>query len=178
MSLSESSFTCTSLQGLADIFHETEPPGRPDLLEPHILRSLSNVKAVSVHTSHSACHCVVLDADGAAWMFGRNERSVLGVSGDVVSENAPRKVMPQELGAPKGTKFVYAACGRSHTLLVGSEGQVWTAGVNNMGQVREVLRNAAVSSLIGTCSNFIVRSPRLPRGRQVQDHRWARIPGQ
>ncbi|KAI0692446.1 RCC1 BLIP-II [Cytidiella melzeri] len=107
---------------------------KPDLLEPHILRSLSNVKAVSIHTSHSGCHCVVLDVDGAAWLFGRSERSVLGVSGDAVSENAPKKLTPQELGASKDTKFITAACGRSHTLLVGSDGQVWTCGVNNMGQ--------------------------------------------
>jgi alpha-tubulin suppressor-like RCC1 family protein len=77
----------------------------------------------------------VLDVDGAAWMFGRSERLVLGVPGDVVSENAPIRVTPQELGAGKGTKFVHAACGRSHTLLVGSDGRVWTCGVNNMGQV-------------------------------------------
>ena len=107
----------------------------PDLLEPHILRSLGNVKAVSIHTSHSACQCIVLDIDGAAWLFGRNERSVLGAPGDVISESAPIKVTPQSLGAPKATRFVYAACGRSHTLLVGSEGQVWTCGANNMGQV-------------------------------------------
>lgn len=108
-----------------------------DLLEPHILRSLSNVKAVSIHTSHSACHCVVLDIDGTAWLFGRNERSVLGAPGDVISENSPIKLTPQALGASKGTKFVNAACGRSHTLLVGSEGQVWTCGANNMGQVSQ-----------------------------------------
>lgn len=106
----------------------------PDLLEPHILRSLGNVKAVSVHTSHSACHCIVLDIDGAAWLFGRNERAVLGAPGDVISENAPIKVTPQSLGAAAHTKFVHAACGRNHTLLVGSEGQVWSCGVNNMGQ--------------------------------------------
>lgn len=109
----------------------------PDLLEPHILRSLSNVKAVSIHTSHSACHCVVLDIDGTAWLFGRNERSVLGAPGDVISENSPIKLTPQALGASKSTKFVNAACGRSHTLLVGSEGQVWTCGANNMGQVSQ-----------------------------------------
>ncbi|KAI0825648.1 RCC1/BLIP-II [Irpex lacteus] len=107
---------------------------QPDLAEPHILRSLSNVKAVSIHTSHSGCHCVVLDTDGTAWLFGRSERFVLGVPGDVVSENAPKKLTPQEVGASKGVKFVNAACGRSHTVLVGSDGQVWTSGVNNSGQ--------------------------------------------
>ena len=110
---------------------------RRDLLEPHILRSLSNVKVVSIHASCCGCYCVVLDIDGAAWIFGRNDKSCLGVSGvDAISENAPRRVVPQELGAPKSTRFVHAALGRNHTLLVGSEGQVWTAGANHAGQVR------------------------------------------
>ncbi|EMD39122.1 hypothetical protein CERSUDRAFT_46878, partial [Gelatoporia subvermispora B] len=109
-------------------------PG-PDLLEPHILRSLSLIKAVSIHTTCIACHCVVLDIDGVAWLFGRNERGALGVAGvDAISENAPRRLTAQQLGASKGTRFVNAACGKNHTLLVGSDGQVWTSGINNNGQ--------------------------------------------
>ncbi|KAI8985752.1 regulator of chromosome condensation 1/beta-lactamase-inhibitor protein II [Trametes punicea] len=107
----------------------------PDLLEPHILRSLSNIKAVSIHTSCAGCHCVVLDIDGVAWLFGRNDKSCLGVSGvDAISENSPRRLTAQDLGEAKGTRLVYAACGRNHTLLVGSEGQLWSAGANHAGQ--------------------------------------------
>lgn len=108
----------------------------PDLLEPHILRSLSNVKTASIHTSCSGCHFVALDIDGNAWLFGRNGSSALGVAGvDHVSENAPRRVSPSELGAGKRAKFVYATCGRNHTLLVDSDGGVWSAGANTYGQV-------------------------------------------
>ena len=53
-----------------------------------------------------------------------------------MSENAPRMVRPSDLGAPIGVRFVEAACGRNHTLLVGSDGSLWTAGANNLGQVR------------------------------------------
>ena len=114
-----------------------------DLLEPHILRSLSNIKAVSIHTSCVGCHCVVLDVDGTAWMFGRNDKSCMGVAGmDEISENEPRRLTAQELGAPKTTRFVHAACGRNHTLLVGSEGQLWTAGQNHAGQVSAFSREA------------------------------------
>ncbi|KXN84132.1 hypothetical protein AN958_00402 [Leucoagaricus sp. SymC.cos] len=117
------------------INQETGEPLNPDLLEPHILRSLLNVKTTSVHTSCAGCHFVAIDIDGNAWLFGRNGSSCLGVSGeDYISENAPRKVKPSELGAPKGIKFVHAACGRNHTLLVGSDGSIWSAGVNNLGQ--------------------------------------------
>ncbi|TFK48358.1 RCC1/BLIP-II [Heliocybe sulcata] len=112
-----------------------ENPDHPDLLEPHILRSLSNVKAVSIHASCAGCHCVVIDVDGAAWTFGRNEKACQGLVGvECVWETAPRRVTPADLGAHKGTKFVHAGCGRNHTLLVGSEGQVWSAGMNNLGQ--------------------------------------------
>jgi len=106
----------------------------PDLLEPYILRSLSNVKAASVHTSCCGCHVVVLDVDGVAWMFGRNTPAVLGVPRvDAVSENAPINLEAKDLGAAKGTKFVHATL----TILVGDDGQVWTVGVNNLGQVRD-----------------------------------------
>jgi alpha-tubulin suppressor-like RCC1 family protein len=108
----------------------------PDLLEPHILRSLSNVKAASIHTSSSGCHTIVLDIDGRAYLFGRNERSALGVvKEEVISENAPEVLTAADLGAAEGTKFVNAACGRSHSLLVGSDGCVWSVGKNDLGQV-------------------------------------------
>ncbi|KAG2098284.1 regulator of chromosome condensation 1/beta-lactamase-inhibitor protein II [Suillus discolor] len=112
-------------------------PDAPDLLEPHILRSLSNIKIASIHASCSGCHFILLDVDGAAWMFGRNASSALGVSGEDVisiSEDTPRRVLPTDLGAEEGTRFVQAACGRSHSLLVGDNGQVWSAGANNLGQ--------------------------------------------
>jgi alpha-tubulin suppressor-like RCC1 family protein len=108
-------------------------------LEPHILRALSNIKAISVHTSAHACHQIVLDVDGIAWLFGRNGKScALGVPNTIeaISESAPRKLTALELGGTPTTKFVHAACGRNHTLLVGSEGQLWSAGINNLGQVR------------------------------------------
>jgi len=109
----------------------------PDLLEPHILRSLSNVKAVSIHASCAGCHTIVLDIEGTAWLFGRNQPAALGVPGvDAISENAPRRLRATDLGAPPGTVFVNAACGRSHSVLVGSNGRVWTAGLNTLGQVR------------------------------------------
>lgn len=112
-------------------------PQRPDLLQPHILRSLANVQVTSIHTSPCGCHCIVLDTDGTAWLFGRNNYSALGVAGvDEVSENAPKHVIPTQIKAAKGTRFVHAACGRTHSLLVGSGGELWSAGLNNFGQVR------------------------------------------
>ncbi|KAJ7918807.1 regulator of chromosome condensation 1/beta-lactamase-inhibitor protein II [Mycena leptocephala] len=118
----------------------------PDLLEPHILRSLSNIKATSIHTSAHSCHCVVLDVDGVAWLFGRNGSCALGLPNtvDAISESAPRRLTASELGASATTKFVEAACGRNHTLLVGSDGQLWSAGINTLGQVCYTSNNTAL----------------------------------
>ena len=118
---------------------DTEYPftsNSPDLPEPHILRSLSNVKISSIHASSHGCHSIMLDVTGTAWMFGRNERASLGVAGrEYISENAPLKLLASTLpGASPRTRFVHAACGRNHSILVGSEGQVWSAGANNLGQ--------------------------------------------
>ncbi|KAI6112530.1 regulator of chromosome condensation 1/beta-lactamase-inhibitor protein II [Pisolithus sp. B1] len=111
-------------------------PDAPDLLEPHILRSLSNVKITSIYGSCCACHFIAIDIHGAAWMFGRNgPHCALGVTAtDSISESAPRRLLPAEIGAKAGTKFVHAACGRSHSLLVDSAGRAWSAGANNFGQ--------------------------------------------
>lgn len=110
----------------------------PDLQEPTILRSLANVPSVSVHTSHSGCHAVVLDVWGTAFLFGRNASSCLGVSSDthpIISEQSPRALRPVHIGAASDVKFISAACGRSNTLLITDEGEVYSAGNNTVGQV-------------------------------------------
>lgn len=69
-------------------------------------------------------------------MFGRNVSCALGLTSvDMISENEPKRLRATDLGAQPGTRFVHAACGRSHSLLVDSQGQVWSAGANNFGQV-------------------------------------------
>ncbi|KAF8325028.1 regulator of chromosome condensation 1/beta-lactamase-inhibitor protein II [Amanita rubescens] len=112
---------------------EQETQQCPDLLEPHLLRSLLNVKTTSIHTSGSGCHFVCIDIDGQAWIFGRNGASCLGLPGtnpnsgsgvDAISENAPRRIKAtKDLGAVEGTRIVHAACG-----------SVWSAGANTHGQ--------------------------------------------
>ncbi|KAI5980788.1 regulator of chromosome condensation 1/beta-lactamase-inhibitor protein II [Pisolithus albus] len=122
-------------------------PDAPDLLEPHILRSLCNVKITSIHGSCCACHFIAIDIHGAAWMLGRNgPHCALGqATTDSISERAPRRLLPVEIGAEAGTKFVHAACGRSHSLLVDSAGRVWSAGANSFGQCGH-----AISSQVST----------------------------
>jgi alpha-tubulin suppressor-like RCC1 family protein len=132
------------------------------------------VRAVAVHGGPVACHFVVRDVDGGAWLFGRSTAGALGpgtsgVAGaasengnghgnggkakakgkktkgadepalgeGAVSESAPYRVRAGDLpGGRRDDRIVHAACGRAHTLLVGSSGAVWAAGANAVGQVR------------------------------------------
>jgi alpha-tubulin suppressor-like RCC1 family protein len=109
----------------------------------------------------------VLDVDGTAWLFGRNSPSALGIPNvDAVSENSPKKLQAVDLGAPKGTKFVDAACGRGHSLLVGSDGEVWSAGINNLGQVRVIVNLQRYPSVHQKVSAGMLHVPKFQRSKQ------------
>lgn len=75
-------------------------------------------------------------------MFGRNTPAAMGTpsnSFEEISEYAPRLITPARLGAPPGTKLVQAACGRGHSILLGSNGDMWGVGANVSGQVSKIL---------------------------------------
>ncbi|KAJ9125455.1 hypothetical protein QFC22_000416 [Naganishia vaughanmartiniae] len=109
-----------------------------DLLSPHIVRSLSNIKIVKLWSGCTALHVVCIDIYGNAHLIGRNTFSCFGISSTILPQTPPEyahKVLTKSLpGANPTTKIVQAACARHHTVLVGSEGQVWVAGKNDVGQ--------------------------------------------
>ena len=45
------------------------------------------------------------------------------------------KIRPEDLGCAASVKFVFAATGRAHTVLVASDGACFSAGLNTSGQV-------------------------------------------
>ena len=65
-------------------------------------------------------------------------------------------VKASDLGASKTVRFVEAACGRNHTLLVGSDGSLWTAGANNLGQVRIITVHTYVA-FPDLCFSAVIR---------------------
>jgi alpha-tubulin suppressor-like RCC1 family protein len=75
---------------------------------------------------------------GNAYFIGRNTFSCFGIASAILPQTPPEfayKVAAKSLpGATATTRIVQAACARHHTVLVGSEGQVWTAGKNDVGQ--------------------------------------------
>jgi hypothetical protein len=125
----------------------------------------------------------VRSLDGAAYIFGRNSAGCLGVgtngvkakkfqkqskedtpaAEDVISEHAPRRITAASLpGGKPGETIDYAACARSHTLLV-SGGQVYAAGANSVGQVCMIVFQLGDLAHV----NSKVRNSCLPRDQRM-----------
>ena len=125
-------------------------------MSPHIVRSLSNLKIVKLWSGCTALHVVCIDSEtpdhscnafidphlvtvyGNAYLIGRNTFSCFGIASAILPQTPPQfayKIAAKSLpGASATTKIMQAACARHHTVLVGSEGQVWAAGKNDVGQ--------------------------------------------
>ncbi|KAL7414472.1 regulator of chromosome condensation 1/beta-lactamase-inhibitor protein II [Mrakia frigida] len=125
-----------------------ETDERPDLLSPHIIRSLSNVKTTAVFSSSSSDHVVCLDVNGHAYLFGRNFPPALGPSaqGPFISEALPKHVSPATFGADPSAKFVSAVTGKNVTILIDSEGSAWSAGENKVGQCGLSINQAEIKT--------------------------------
>ncbi|KAH6586935.1 hypothetical protein BASA50_009256 [Batrachochytrium salamandrivorans] len=95
---------------------------------PHIFGPAAYINVVQVFTHCTSAHAVIIDDMGAAYTFGRNQNGQLG-DGTTTSRSEPYKVVI------KGEKFVKAAVGRSHTVLVSASGRVYVTGENKVLQL-------------------------------------------
>lgn len=75
-------------------------------------------------------HTVLVDGQGRAWAFGKNDYGQLGLgdSGYGTEKNIPTQI-------PDVVDVVGAACGEAHTILVDGKGQAWACGNNLNGQL-------------------------------------------
>lgn len=98
--------------------------------------SVSTVSPLGIGVMHLSD--LILTVYGNAYIIGRNTFSCFGIPSAILPQTPPEfayKVSAKSLpGASATTKIVQAACARHHTVLVGSEGQVWVAGKNDVGQ--------------------------------------------
>lgn len=101
-----------------------------DLQEPTILAlesSFGNQKVACIATSSSACHSIVILEDGTAYAWGRNEEGQCGLGMTSACVPLPTKI---ELSG----KFVGAAVGKNHSILIEEGGIVYAVGNNKYGQ--------------------------------------------
>lgn len=107
---------------------EVDPAAR-NLWGPHrVCLDGKNLRVKGVFSGCNACHSVIVTDDGHTMAFGRNDKGQLGV-GDTNT-----RVTPVLITALEGIDIVAAACGRSHTLFLASDGIVYATGDNKMGQ--------------------------------------------
>ncbi|KAF9417647.1 hypothetical protein BGZ94_009918, partial [Podila epigama] len=109
----------------------------PHLETFHIIREFADLKIVKAITGPTAAHNVFITDDGDVWTLGRNEKGQLGL-GDNSPHPLPCKVPTIYATVGKKTthvKFVDAAAGRHHTILIAENGSVYAAGDNKMGQL-------------------------------------------
>lgn len=103
--------------------------GGPNLWRPHRMSNLVGVKVRSAISGCTACHSVIITADGKAMTFGRNDCGQLG-QGDL-----NRRDLPTEVPLLQGLNIVDACCGKNHTLFLTDKGHVYACGDNKMGQL-------------------------------------------
>ena len=104
----------------------------PTLLFPSSIFGKTTTKIAYIATSPTSCHSIAITTTGQAYGWGRNETGQLGLG-----YNSPVVPLPTLLyvESESNLKFVGAAVGKYHTLLVGANGKVYGSGGNICGQL-------------------------------------------
>jgi alpha-tubulin suppressor-like RCC1 family protein len=97
------------------------------LEEIHRVNVGSDVR--SIYSSSSSMHEFTVLADGKVMAMGRNDHGQLG-TGDLET-----KPLPVLIVLPSSSAVAKIATGRSHTLVLFENGEVWGCGANNFGQL-------------------------------------------
>ncbi|CAE1285239.1 Protein RCC2,Protein RCC2 homolog [Acanthosepion pharaonis] len=86
--------------------------GGPNLWGPHRIANLCGVRVRTVVSGCTACHNVIITAEGKVMTWGRNEKGQLGHGDDT------RRDTPTHVEALANDVIIDAACGKNHTLFI------------------------------------------------------------
>lgn len=96
---------------------------------PHLIRLKAPVSRV--FSSSSSCHLFLTLNSGELYSFGKNSNGQLGL-GDKTTRIYPTQVKVSDFSK---YRVVKVATGKTHTLLVMSDGEIFCCGANNFGQI-------------------------------------------
>ena len=94
---------------------------------PHHIKLKSSVHGI--FSSSSSCHLFITLTSGELYSMGKNSNGQLGLR-DVVTRTYPIKV-----NLPINLKILKLSTGKSHSLLLFENGELWGCGSNTFGQV-------------------------------------------
>lgn len=96
---------------------------------PTILSSLTGEDVIQAHAYNGCEHTLAVTRDGKLFSFGYNYRGQLGL-GTTSSESIPRAIK-----SLFSRKVVYAACSYHHSVVMCSDGTLFSFGRNDCGQL-------------------------------------------
>lgn len=119
---------------------------------PVIVSLRTNVAPVAV--SAGGFHSVAMGSDGGVYAWGDNAQGQLGI-GSTASRSSPTAV-----SLPPGVTASAVSAGNFHSAAVGSDGRVYTWGLNNQGQLGDGTTTSstspvAVSLAAGVVANAV-----------------------
>lgn len=117
------------LIGRHKIPKDAKNKGGPNLWRPHRIAEFADIKIRTVVSGCCSTHSVIIDTNGKAYSFGRNEKGQLGQG------HLDRVDKPTVVECLAGYNVIDAACGRNHTLFLTDKGVVYACGDNKMGQL-------------------------------------------
>lgn len=115
---------------LGDATNNGNPVANP---APLVTGVLSDVVDIATGSHHS----LALKADGTVWSFGRNTSGQLGLSTNAGLNTAN----PTPAQVPGLTGIVDVEAGANHSVVLRSDGTVWTFGENQRGQLGNTTGN-------------------------------------
>ena len=129
-------FGCTNYAEMGKRVGGIDSADVPNLYTPHrLIAGLGSAKIVKVATGSTSAHIVAIGAGGECFAWGRNDMGQLGV-GDLLLRSEPTLVPRDKKGSPFAGKAVASAStGKSHTIFVTSEGELFASGSTKQGCV-------------------------------------------
>jgi len=120
---------CTSWDLTGKVPKKGEPTSGENLWVPTVFAPSLGLKFEQAITGPMSCHTICITEEGKVYTFGRNDKGQLG-TGDLGNRGAPTAVKGLE-----HLKIVKAAAGKTHSLFLTNQGEVWACGSNKFGEL-------------------------------------------